>query len=202
MVFGGTMKITIFGINITISFLFCAILSILMLCDRTGMIVPMFIAVIMHELGHLAVMKFFGCAPTEIRLIPGSVRIVTPVCTEKHSVLILVSGSLLNIIIFLIVYISSTIQCVNYYIDFAFINLIYGIFNLLPFNALDGGSILEEIISTKLGNIKAKKIIKIITLFGAVLFLLAFIILAVNESVNYSLLVLCLYLVLSVFLKF
>ena len=100
------MKITIFGINITISFLFCAILSILMLCDRTGMIVPMFIAVIMHELGHLAVMKFFGCAPTEIRLIPGSVRIVTPVCTEKHSVLILVSGSPLNIIIFLIVYIS------------------------------------------------------------------------------------------------
>ncbi len=195
------MKIKIFGINITISFLFCAMLSVLMLCDRTGMIAPMLIAVFLHELGHLLVMKYFGCAPNEIRLIPGSIRIVSPVCAQKHSVLISLSGPFLNVLIFAVVYFSSSVLCVDYYLDFAFINLVYGIFNLLPFYSLDGGSILEEIISTKFGAVKAQKILKVITVIGAVLFLLTFMFLALKGNINYSVLVLSLYLILSVFVK-
>lgn len=195
------MKIRILGINIKVSFLFCAIISVLILCDTTGMIIPMLIAVFLHELGHLLVMKYFGCAPNEIKLIPGGIRIVSPVCAEKHSILISLSGPLLNLIIFTVVYFSSSVLGVDYYLDFAFINLVYGIFNLLPFYSLDGGSIIEEIISTKFGTIKAQKILKLITVVGAVLFLLTFMIFSLKGNINYSVLVISLYLILSVFIK-
>ena len=195
------MKLRIFGIDITVSFLFCAILCVLMLSDRTGLIAPMLIAVFIHELGHLLIMKYFGCAPNEIRRIPGSIRIVSPVCTEKRSVIISLSGPIVNILVFTVVYFSSSVLSVDYYLDFAFINLVYGIFNLLPFYSLDGGSVLEDIIGEKIGGIKARKIIKLITVAGASLFLLTFIVLAVKGNINYSVLVLSLYLILSVFIK-
>jgi Zn-dependent protease len=172
-----------------------------MLSDRTGLITPMLIAVFLHELGHLVVMKYFGCAPNEIRLIPGSIRIISPVCAEKNAIIISLSGPVVNILIFVIVYISSLILSIEYYIDFAFINLVYGIFNLLPFYSLDGGSILEDIIGVKKGGISARKIVKIITLIGASLFLIVFTFLAVKGNVNYSVLLLSLYLILSVFIK-
>ncbi len=195
------MKFKIFGINIKVSFLFCAIMCVLMLSDKTGLIAPMLLAVFIHELGHLLVMKYYGCAPNEIRLIPGSIRILSPVCTEKHSVIISLSGPIVNILIFVIVYFSSLILCVDYYLDFAFINLIYGVFNLLPFYSLDGGSALEEIISNKVGGVKANKIIKSITVMGALCLIFTFVILAVKGNINYSVLVLSLYLILSVFIK-
>lgn len=195
------MKVRIFGINITVSFLFCAILSILLLCDRTGMVFPMFLAVLIHELAHLLLMKYFGCAPNEIRLIPGSVRIVSPVCADKQSVVISLAGPVANIVVFVVVYCSSLAIDVDYYLDFAFINLIYGIFNLLPFYALDGGSILEELIGVKTGVLKAQKIVKSVTMVGALVFFAFFVLLTLKGSVNYSVLVLSLYLILSVFIK-
>ena len=195
------MKLKIFGTDITVSFLFCAILCVLMLSDRTGFIAPMLIAIFIHELGHLAVMKYFGCAPSEIRLIPGSIRIISPLCADKNSVIISLSGPILNVLVFAVVYFSSQILGVNYYLDFAFINLVYGVFNLLPFYSLDGGSILEEIIGSKIGGINGRKIIKAITLAGSLLFLTTFIVFAVKGSINYSVLAISLYLILSVFIK-
>ena len=195
------MKLRILGIDITVSFLFCAILSVLMLSDRTGMMTPMLIAVFIHELGHLLVMKYFGCAPSEIRLIPGSIRIVSPVCAEKSSVIISLSGPILNILVFFVVYFFSSMLNVEYYLDFAFINLVYALFNLLPFYSLDGGSALEEIIAKKSGGIKARKTIKLITIIGALLFLLIFMFFAFKGNINYSMLVISFYLILSVFIK-
>ena len=195
------MKLRILGIDITVSFLFCAILSVLMLSDRTGMITPMLIAVFIHELGHLLVMKYFGCAPSEIRLIPGSIRIVSPVCAEKSSVIISLSGPILNILVFFVVYFFSSMLNVEFYLDFAFINLVYALFNLLPFYSLDGGSALEEIIAKKSGGIKAQKTIKLITIIGALLFLFIFMFFTFKGSINYSMLVISFYLILSVFIK-
>lgn len=195
------MKLKVFGIEITISFMFCAVLSMVVLCDKTGLVVPMLLAAFIHELGHLFVMKYFNCAPKEIRLIPGSVRIVSPVCHEKHTLIILLFGPLVNLVVFCLVYFSSRALNVDYYIEFALINLVYGLFNLLPFYALDGGSILEEILSGKMGAVKAEKTIKAVTLIGAVLFLLIFILSFIKGNVNFSVFILSLYLILSVFLK-
>ncbi len=196
------MRINIFGIKLTVSYLFCATLCIMMLCDRTGLFIPMLISVFIHESGHLLLMWIFDCVPTEIKLIPGSVQICAPVCDSKPSVLISLAGPFANIIIFAIVFVSSIMFRDNYYITFALVNLIYGAFNLLPLAGLDGGSALEEVLVRKKGADFARKTLNTVTVCAAVFALSVAVFLSIAGRSNYSAYILALYLVLSVLFKF
>ena len=69
------MRIKIFGIYIQITFWFTAFLSAMLLIDKTGYILPIFCAILSHELGHLITMKVLKCAPKEIILKPASFAI-------------------------------------------------------------------------------------------------------------------------------
>lgn len=51
--------------------------------DRTGYILPLLFAVLMHEGGHLAAMWILDCAPKRVRLVPASVEI-TAKMTVSH----------------------------------------------------------------------------------------------------------------------
>lgn len=196
------MKINVFGIKLTVSYLFCATLCIMMLCDRTGLFIPMLISVFIHESGHLLLMWIYDCVPTEIKLIPGSVQICAPVCDGKPSVLISIAGPLANIIVFAVVFVSSIMFRDSYYINFALVNLIYGVFNLLPLAGLDGGSALEEVLIKKKGADFARKTLNTVTVCAAVFTLSVAVFLSASGRANYSAYILSLYLVLSVLFKF
>lgn len=196
------MKLTILGIKVTVSYLFCASVCLMMLCDRTGLFIPMLLAMFIHEMGHLLLMWIYDCAPTEIKLIPGSVQICSPVCESKPVVLILIAGPIINIIVFAIVFLSIIMFRDTYYLDFALVNLIYGVFNLLPLTGLDGGSALEEVLIRKKGLAFARRILNIITVCFTLATLSVAVFLSILGVVNYSVYILVLYLILSILFKF
>ncbi len=184
-----------FGIKVTVSYIFCAYFCAMLLCDKTGLFMYMVLAALLHETGHLLVMKIYNCRPSEVKFIPGSVQICSPICVGKPTVLILLAGPLFNILAFMLMGILGVFG------DLAQINLIYAVFNLLPFYGLDGGGVLEEIIIRKKGALFAEKVLKTVTGVGAMMFLLLAIILALAGVVNYSAYIISLYLFLSVIFK-
>lgn len=88
------------------------------------------------------------------------------------------------------------------YITFAAVNLIYGLFNLLPFWGLDGGNALEEALTKKKGYEFAVRVLNSVTVCAAVFSLAVAVFLSIMEKTNYSAYIFSLYLVLSVLFKF
>ncbi|MEE1278456.1 MAG: hypothetical protein UHE86_05280, partial [Acutalibacteraceae bacterium] len=70
------MEIKFLGTNVKISFLFVAFITIMIFIDKTGLVIPLILAVFVHESAHLLMMKKFGVSPKEITLIPGGIQIV------------------------------------------------------------------------------------------------------------------------------
>ena len=71
------MRFSLFGTKIYISFFFCAVFTLMLAFDRTGLILPTFFAVVVHEIGHLFAMWALDCEPKQIKLIPSSVQVVS-----------------------------------------------------------------------------------------------------------------------------
>lgn len=156
----------------------------------------MALAAVLHETGHLLVMKFYKCLPSEIRFIPGSVQICSPVCLGKPTVLILFAGPLFNLMLY------AVFRLLGIFTQFADINLIYAVFNLLPFYGFDGGGIIEEFIIRKKGAVFAQKVLKAVTIAGACVIFFIAMLMTVLGFANFSVCIVFLYLILSVIFKF
>lgn len=195
------MKFKIFGTEIQITFLFMAFITLLLAVDKSGYAIPMLFAVTAHEAAHLVTMCLLGCNPKAIMLIPASVRIVRDISYKtKNEVLISISGPLINLFFFALFYIVFILFKNENILTFAIINLIIGVFNLLPVNALDGGVVLKKILMLIFKENKANIILNIITvLIGIVIFVLG--VFLVLNSRNFSLIIISLYLLISVLLK-
>ena len=96
-----------------------------------------FISCILHECGHLTAMLLFRCPPDEICFYFGGIRIKPSYTytSRGRMTIILLAGCVVN---FTVCAISKLLHLE----DMAFINLTMGVFNLMPFRALDGGHIL------------------------------------------------------------
>ena len=125
------MKFKILGAQIYVSFLFCAVVCVMIIFDKTGLIVPTLLAVLLHELGHLLAMWALDCSPKEIKLIPTGVQITTNLTSKyKTDVVVSLCGSLVNFFMFFVL-ILNYIGFKNYFsLVFAFLNLL-SILNIL-----------------------------------------------------------------------
>ncbi len=137
------MKFKLFGTEIYISFLFAALITVMLLTDKTGYMLPALFAVLLHETGHLFMMWVIDCAPKRIKLIPASIQITTPFQKRyRNDILIAASGPVVNIILFLTLYFNFLAFGNQITLYFALLNLVIALFNLLPVKGLDGGTIL------------------------------------------------------------
>lgn len=197
------MKIKIFGTNVNITFYFFAFLTLLLLTDKSGYFIPMALAVIIHEAAHLLTMRLVGCAPKEIILIPASIRIVRGLAVkDSHEIAISLSGPLANIVFFCILYLCYLLFFNNKLLDFAIINLLIGAFNLLPVKGLDGGIILRKICEIFMSEQKAKLTVNFCALILAVLLIFLGAKFLRSSSGNFTPIILGVYLILSVIIKF
>ncbi len=197
------MKIKIFGTKINITFYFFAFLTLLVFTDKSGYFIPMVVAVIIHEVAHLLTMHLVGCAPTEIVLIPASIRIVRGFAVkDSHEIAISLSGPLANIVFFCIFYLCFLLFSHNKLLDFAIINLLIGAFNLLPVKGLDGGIVLRKICEIFMSEQKAKLTVNFCALFLAALLIFFGIKIFSSGSGNFTPIILGIYLILSVMVKF
>lgn len=189
------MKFKIFKTEIYVSFLFCAVLCFMLVIDRTGMIIPTLFAVFIHECGHLLAMWAADCQPKAIRLIPTSVQIVRGFSPKRYGeTAIAACGPAANIIVFFSLFINYTMFESVQSFNFAILNLVIAIFNLLPVHGLDGGILLTAVISKFTNIYKAESIVKIITVVFAVVIFLLGVYLWVSGTVNVSVFIVTVYL--------
>lgn len=189
------MKFKLLGTEIYISFLFAAVVTLMLATDRTGMILPTLFAVIMHEIGHLFAMWVLDCTPKRIKLIPASVQITSPFTKRyKNDVIIALCGPLVNLILFLTLYFNYLAFKNQLTLCYALLNLIIFSFNSLPVNGLDGGTLLKALLSKHYGPDKATVSVKIITIVVSASVITVAVVLAIKKSLNISLFVIGIYL--------
>lgn len=165
--------------------------SVMIAFDKTGEIYLFFLAAAIHESAHFLALWFLGCRPKAVRLIPGGINIVdnSPKLLFAD-ILILLSGPFANLICFLL-----------FKGNFALINLLLFIYNALPFDRLDGGSILWLTVGHFYGTKTADRVIKYLTLIAVILLIILFFYLLFEGIANYSLLIFSLYLFSGIILK-
>ena len=196
------MKFKIFDTEIYISFLFAAAVTIMLLTDKTGYMLPALFAIVLHEMGHLFMMWILECSPKRIKLIPASVQITAPFQKRyRNDFLVAACGPFVNILLFLTLYFNYLVFKNEVTLYFALLNLVIGVFNLLPLKGLDGGTILFCILEKSKGHDKAAVILKIITLVLAVAIILAAITLTVRGKINISIYIMGIYLFVMSLLK-
>lgn len=160
------------------------------------------ISSIMHELGHLIIMRLQNKQIYSIHIGLFNIDIKhTDYFNLNDEIVLLLSGSGMNFLISLLTYlINMNIKSYNLYI-FALQNIIIGIFNLLPIANLDGGQIFYMILNKKFSLRTAKIISNVVSLAMLIpIFILSFTILF-NSAYNFSLLFVFLYLIIFILFR-
>lgn len=197
------MKLKILDIKVTVSYALLCICALCIISGNSKGFLYCTASVLIHEAGHLAVMFISGFRPESIKISLFEISIndfSREQRSRKQNLLIIIFGPLCNFNCFILFYLLYLI-CGLQLIELAYTNLFLCLFNLLPVMSLDGGQLLYLILSCRLSFEKSEKVVNILTFItifplAALGFLLLF-----NSYYNFSLLFVCVYLILSLTLK-
>ena len=196
------MRFKLFGAEVCVTFPFSALIAFLLFTDRTGLALPFFAAVLLHETGHLFAMWALDYAPTRIRLSPAAVEITSPPAPLfREEILIALSGPLTNFLLFGTFGLAFRLWGGQACLSFALINALIGAFNLLPVTGLDGGTVLRGIATRLFGVRKARLIMFAAGLFCAALCLAAGVFLFLHGVQNPTPLIMALYFLVATLMK-
>lgn len=115
-------------------------------------IITLFVIVLWHELGHVIAALRYGWTIREVKLLPfGGVVEVEEAGTlpVREEVWVAIAGPVQNVILAGIAFVLGHIGWIDsgWADDFVRVNVLIGLFNLLPILPLDGGRILQAWIS-------------------------------------------------------
>ncbi len=140
-------------LSIQFTFLFFAVLTMLLLVDRTGYASLGLFACLLHEAGHLAMMLLTHTPVEKVQFYATGIRIVSNFAYTSGYLKqtgILLAGSLVNFAVAAVCVFAFDGR-VLFYSLFGAMNLCIGLFNLLPVGFLDGGKLLEILLIRLLG---------------------------------------------------
>ena len=196
------MKFKILGTKIYVSVFFMASLTLMLITDRTGYMLPTLFAVTIHETAHLFAMWVLDCSPISVRLIPASVQINKRFSfSPKNDLLIAAVGPGANLILAACLYFNSVAFENLGVLCYAVLNLIIALFNLLPVRGLDGGTIIYILISKYCGESKALLSLRIITLILAAAIIILAVTLTLRNRLNISMYIVGIYLLVMSLMK-
>ncbi len=196
------MRFKLFGTEFYVSFFFAAVITAMLAFDRTGFVLPLLFAVLIHELGHLTAMWILDCAPKRIRLVPAAVEITTKIQSGgKYEIFIALCCPAVNLLLFATLFVNYLAFSNDSYLTVGLINLLIGIFNLLPVTGLDGGTVLFNILCRKTEPSRAALIMRIINFSVALAALITAVTLCFKGQFNLSFFILALYLAVMSIIK-
>ncbi|AEH06214.1 site-2 protease family protein [Methanothermococcus okinawensis] len=128
----------------------------------------LFTSVVLHELGHSYVAKKYGVHIEKILLLPIGGMAMMDRIPKEGEFKIAIAGPIVSIILGILFLGLSTFMDFNIlkidnmvyplFMTVGVLNLMLGVFNLLPAFPMDGGRVLRALISHKVGYLKATKI--------------------------------------------
>ncbi|MBQ8249949.1 MAG: hypothetical protein IJY93_08780 [Clostridia bacterium] len=172
----------------------------MIILDKSLLSLLAFAAAFVHELGHIVTMLFIGTKVSEIEITFFGAEIRTHAVSQGifASIVIFASGAVANILSAVIVYTlpSASFEA----LFFAGASLSLAVLNLLPIRTLDGGCILEAVLIPIIPQ-NAPLILDIISslTLGALWLTAVYLLLIANG--NLSLMLFCMYLFVTLFLR-
>lgn len=197
------MKFKIFSTDIKISYSLLCVSAISIISGAFNGFLCCIIAILLHEAGHMLFMCMFGYKPDKINISLFEISISDKSRHQRtffQNFLIIFFGPVANFICFILFYLLYLFSN-EIFLPLAVANLSVGLFNLLPVLSLDGGQLLYILLCRCISDRTAEKVVDIVTFIfifplSALGFLLLF-----NSKYNFSLLFVCVYLVLSLICK-
>ncbi len=189
----------IFNCKIKIDFLFVAVLTFIIVTDKTLLSLCAVSLIFAHEFGHILSAKILKMPINEINFGAMSIDIAKPKIYYQKSfaqkMIIILSGFIFNLFIFIILSWVYVITKSEIIILVAFQSLVIGAINILPIESLDGGEAVNLILSRFFGYEKAKKISGVLSIIFLVPIIVFGIFLIAKSWRNMSVGMLALYLI-------
>lgn len=180
--------------KIGFSFSFFSLLALVLCCEQWYITVFTLIACVIHEIGHLISMSIFGVKSSAILFYCGGIRIKysNALLPFKYQLIVLLSGVFANFLIAVFAY------AFNFRFVFL-INLLIGIYNLLPFKYFDGGQVLNIIKENQKNAVVWCLLDSLRFVFSLSLLTICFI-LFYNGRVNLSMIITAVYIIIGEFI--
>lgn len=190
------MIFKLFNIEFQISVPFAVMFAFLLVTDKTGLMSASLLAVVLHEIGHLIWMKKCRTAPKSVKMSLGGVLMVgSAFCTARESISIALAGPVVNFL-FAVAFYSLGLYFDNLLlVAFGVVQFLVGAINLLPVKGLDGGTVLR-VLALKYCKRNVDLTVKLVSFCVSVAILVLGIAVAVKNTLNPSLLLLGIYLII------
>ncbi len=153
--------------RLTIDFWFCFVLCLGVVLDPGGVVLMGMCGAICHELGHIIAMGMLKMKPTGLHLAWTGGRITRAEQGVSYpcELVALIAGSGVNLTLAGVCHNSPnpSIQL------FSALNLVMGVFNLLPVRGLDGGSVIKNLILWRFSRYRCESVVatlSVISLMG------------------------------------
>ena len=189
--------------RVNLSFSFWAVVTLMLLIDRSNTAILSLISAVLHESGHIFLMYMFSSPPEKLTLGFFGMRIEKRenALSYLQEALVAFAGPCVNLLICLLSFIIYQFCEEEIILRLAFINLLLGAFNLIPIEPLDGARIIKNTLSIFFNEQCIEKILNIfLYIFLSLLFMICLVVTSFY-GFNFTLLIFCVYISLCVILK-
>ncbi|AZV55730.1 M50 family metallopeptidase [Clostridium sp. AWRP] len=174
---------------IKISKYFIPYVIFLIFVGYKGKLIYTFIIVFFHEMVHYLVARYYKFSGFDIEFIAIGTVIKLKDLDEaypREDLIISISGPAANLIFSAVFYFAYKNFCSSLCYMLFSINLVIGLFNLIPAFPLDGGRILRSVLSLKMTYKKANRVMIITSIFIGIALMFMYILLFLNGYSNFS----------------
>ena len=192
------LKLRIKGIALEISVLFFAAAVVWLTMDPSHTAALCLLASLMHELGHLGVMLYYGLYPKRIAVGLFGVRMEQQegvALGYRQQIWLSLAGPAVNLAV------GGGLWLIIGFGTAAAVNLLLAAMNLLPIQALDGGQALYCYLAGRMEEPRAQRIVFVISMAVLLPLATAGFFLLIRSGYNFTLLAACIYLILLLFLR-
>jgi len=190
----------VFGIKFSVSVGLLCVMAFMLYVDKTGYMPTTLLGVLLHEVGHIAALKIFGCTPECVELKIGAISLCGRYnLNTGKTAFMLFAGPIFNLLAAAICFSAFKYFGGQRHLENSVIMFFLGLFNLLPITGLDGGEITVLVFSIFFESLKAKRISKAVSFSFCVLLFILGVFLFLCYKENPSLLLFAIYLLICTF---
>lgn len=192
------------GTRVEFGFSFVLVVTLMLLFSDQRIVLLSVLSSLLHECGHLFMMKLFGEKIERIIFGAFGVRIEKlsfSSLSYKKEIAVSLGGIIANFILFLISFIIYIIFHLHSALIFAIINVLIAFMNSLPLKSLDMGRVIKLFLMMKFGEERTQKITSLISLIFFLVFSAFTALYCAFINVNFSLIAVAIYLLTETELK-